>query len=295
MFEEYCPGIFLGTGASEMIPNPFCNCDVCNYARKHSEEQRVRSAFLLDNHTCIDFGPDVMSSSMRFTADLSQINDILITHTHDDHFSIANFEVISCNIPKPKNKFTIHLSEIGYNWLLKQRQIILEASGGMHDIISGVANGYYSVISHKAFEKFTIGEKEIFPVYGFHGGDAPDEKSLNYRITENGRTLLYAIDTGIYPEETIEALSDFPVDVLIMDATFGSKKMDKDCTHLDAYSFISQLEALIKAGIVTADTKVYASHINHYNLWKHNEFQDFFDKNAPVHVSVARDGMKICF
>lgn len=293
MEQKHSTGIFLGTGASEMIPDPFCSCDVCNYARLHPKEQRVRSAFMLGANTCIDFGPDVLYSSARFGVDFSKIEDVLITHTHEDHFSPANLGVVSCNIPKPYNMFTVHMSEEGYNGLCATRRKLLETMDGSCDIFSAVDKKLYSVVPHKVYEKFRIGGMEIFPVFGFHNGNFEGEKAFNYRITENGRTLLYALDTGIYRPETLEALSGFPIDTLIMDATFGSKNTDSGCTHLDARSFILQLDSLIKAGIVTEKTKIYASHINHYNLWHHDEYQNYFNCNSPLPVTLAYDGLKI--
>ena len=50
---------FLGTGAGEGIPNPFCTCRICEYARKHGgKDIRTRSSFMLDRHTIIDMGAD---------------------------------------------------------------------------------------------------------------------------------------------------------------------------------------------------------------------------------------------
>lgn len=38
--------VFLGTGAAELYPNPFCGCPVCARAREN-RETRLRSCFLL--------------------------------------------------------------------------------------------------------------------------------------------------------------------------------------------------------------------------------------------------------
>ena len=42
---------FLGTGAADMLPDPFCDCPLCRDAREHPEHVRLRSHFLLDPHT----------------------------------------------------------------------------------------------------------------------------------------------------------------------------------------------------------------------------------------------------
>ena len=45
--------LFLGTGASEMIPNPMCGCPVCRAALRSTDprEKRCRSAALFDEET----------------------------------------------------------------------------------------------------------------------------------------------------------------------------------------------------------------------------------------------------
>ena len=282
--------IFLGTGAAELIPDPFCKCDVCEYARLHPDEQRGRSAFLYDESTCIDFGPDIFMNAAKFNVNLSNLTDILITHTHGDHLSLENLNVIGCNIPKANHMFTLHMSVPAFNWIKNYCNALTTSSNGYSNELRNVQRGYFDVEVHNPYENFTVGNKVIFPVYGYHFA-APGETAFNYRITENGKTLLYALDTGVYTDETVEALSHFPVDVLIMDATFGSKKMDETCTHLDAYTFVSQLERLYKNGIVTSSTKVFASHINHFNLWHHENYEKFLKENCIIDTTLARDGM----
>ena len=283
--------IFLGTGAAEMIPDPFCGCDVCRYARSHPEEQRLRSSFMIDENTLIDIGPDVFSSSMKSGVNLNSLKNILLTHTHEDHFCIDNLNVINCNIPKPKNMFTVHLSPEGYEFVMSMTKVMKEIN---QNPMSCVDKGFYNYEVHKPFEEFRMDGKTVFPVVGFHNGRGKNEKAFNYRIKDEKGTLLYALDTGVYSEETIEALSGVPVDILVMDATFGSCRMDSECTHLDAYTFVSQLERLVRAGTVTSETRIFASHINHYNRWKHNEYEKFLKESCPgLNITVARDGMVI--
>ena len=74
--------IFLGTGASQLIPNPFCDCRVCRYARQANDprEVRRRSALLLDAHTLIDAGPDVPAACNAYGKSLTELKSLFITH-----------------------------------------------------------------------------------------------------------------------------------------------------------------------------------------------------------------------
>ena len=285
--------IFLGTGAAELIPDPFCDCEICRYALLHPEEQRMRSSFLYDSSLCIDCGPDTPSQANRYGVSLLGVKDFLITHTHGDHLCLENLSLLSCNSVKPHNMFTVHISEKGYEWLQKSRDSLFAVTGGENDLFSCVKREYYQFVTHKPFESFMLGDKEILPVYGFHHGNTRGETCFNYRIKQNGKSLLYALDTGTYPEESIEALQGEALDILILDATFGLHRLTPQDGHHDAWSFVSDLERFYKAGIIDSGTKIYATHINHHGKVLHNQYQEFFDKNSPFSVTVARDGMKI--
>ena len=83
---------FLGTGAAEGIPNPFCNCRVCQNAReKKGNEIRTRSSFMLNDKVIIDMGADYFAQSVMCGVSFANIEHILFTHTHDDHFNYTFF------------------------------------------------------------------------------------------------------------------------------------------------------------------------------------------------------------
>ena len=49
----------LGSGAAEAIPNPYCQCSVCQQARSlGGRECRARSAAIINDDLLIDLGPD---------------------------------------------------------------------------------------------------------------------------------------------------------------------------------------------------------------------------------------------
>ena len=55
--------LFLGTGAAELYPNPYCNCEFCESLRQSGEAPRKRSSLLLDAHTLVDLGPDALAAA----------------------------------------------------------------------------------------------------------------------------------------------------------------------------------------------------------------------------------------
>lgn len=60
--------LFLGTGAAEGFPHPFCRCEACLAAQRSADPRLKRrsSALLLNDETMIDFGPDAMFALLQY-------------------------------------------------------------------------------------------------------------------------------------------------------------------------------------------------------------------------------------
>lgn len=87
--EEKCWSIsFWGTGDSMGVPRVYCDCEVCREAREEGQNRRFRSSVVIeraDERLLIDCGPDWTGQMER--AGLFWIDDILITHAHQDHIA----------------------------------------------------------------------------------------------------------------------------------------------------------------------------------------------------------------
>ena len=77
--------LFLGTGAAELYPNPYCNCEFCESLRQSGEAPRKRSSLLLDAHTLVDLGPDALAAAQMYNARLYDVDHLFLTHSHEDH------------------------------------------------------------------------------------------------------------------------------------------------------------------------------------------------------------------
>ena len=79
---------YLGTAAAEGAPALFCTCDFCRYARvKGGHEVRTRSGSMIDGRLKLDFGPDSYKQMLDYGLDYTYMKSVLVTHSHDDHFS----------------------------------------------------------------------------------------------------------------------------------------------------------------------------------------------------------------
>ena len=61
--------------------------------------------------------------------------------------------------------------------------------------------GIYAFHKLKYFETYSIGEYEVTPIRGNHGGNMAKERSANYVLkAKDGTKMLYGMDTGLYED-----------------------------------------------------------------------------------------------
>lgn len=281
--------LFLGTGAAELVPNPFCRCQLCQRIRTGKETPRRRSALLYDKEICIDFGPDILAASQQYDAPLYDLTDIFITHTHEDHLSVDNLSVLWIK----ESPVRLWLSEKGVQWLEQYRELCRPLYRGRCQLDDLIENGKLSIHIFEPYQWQTIGNARVFAISTNHQGWHPEELSLNYVIEKNGQRLLYAADTGLYSEENLAALQDFGCDTVVMEGAYGSLDMDRGIGHLTCDSFIENAENLVACGAVKPDAKFYVTHINQCHSLNHQEYQSYMSDHCKLNITVAYDGMEV--
>lgn len=76
----------LGTGDSLGVPRVYCDCEVCQEARRLGRNRRTRCSALLrtdEGDLLLDCGPDFRVQMERM--ELRHVESVLITHGHHDH------------------------------------------------------------------------------------------------------------------------------------------------------------------------------------------------------------------
>ena len=282
---------FLGTGAADMLPDPFCDCPLCRDAREHPEHVRLRSHFLLDQETLIDFGPDLGASCARDRISLTDLRQVFVTHTHQDHFCFANAGLLQMSRTRTE-PLDIYLSE----GALKGLEAVFSPGGEMNP---GMGKAARHIRDHIRFHSVRAGEAFRTGPYTVTAVDTTHKVSelecaVNYLfVHDSGKKLLYACDTGYYQEAALATLEGAQIDVLVMEATFGSNRESNTTSHLNAWAFRDMLQVFLERGIIRPDTRAYATHINHKHDFTHELYQAWFDENAPIPVTVARDGLEV--
>ncbi|MGQ9525692.1 MAG: MBL fold metallo-hydrolase [Armatimonadota bacterium] len=265
-----------GTAAAEGWPALFCRCPVCLEARKlGGKNVRTRAAYALGDRIRIDMGPDTMAHSIRYNLALENLQHLLVTHSHQDHW-----------LPSE-----LYYRKPGFS--LVPEDAVLTVHGNEHVVGSlrerlGDELGRYRLALNpiKLWEWIDLGDGvSAVPIEADH---AQQETAVNYVIRANGKTLLQGNDTGWYPEQTWEFLSQLRLDVVLLDCTNG--KIDAGRGHMGCSWVVRARDRLAEAGALAENCRFVATHFSHNGGWLHEELEEYF---GPHGIEVAYDGMAI--
>lgn len=275
---------YMGTAAAEAIPAIFCQCDICTKARKNKgKDIRGRSGVVIDDSLLIDFPPDIYMHSLNFDIDLSRIKDILITHTHSDHFDAS--------------ELMMRMPEC-YCYINDGEQFVnLYGNNKVKDILELFSKLEFENDKYKDFIKYTelkefettkISNYNITPLLASH---MPNEKAFIYIIEKDNKSILYAHDTGYFKPETFKFLEQKQIkfDFISFDCTNALKYCDYG-GHMGIPNILEVKEKLEVQNNLKSTTKYIISHFSHNGGSLHNELVKEADKYNFI---VAYDGMVV--
>jgi phosphoribosyl 1,2-cyclic phosphate phosphodiesterase len=224
------------------------------------------------------------------------IEHILITHTHADHFQFEEIVAKEMSVKGRANgkPLNIYMSIPAKEWL----ENLVAANYNNKAYYEKKFQRFkerYQVHALEYFGKYRIGDLDVETLKSSHRLRGGDEFAINYLIRfPDGQRLLYALDTGWYPEETWSFLEDKKVDMLILDCTFGGRtdRPEYPRGHLDILSFVKTLERMSTINFISAQTRIFATHINPHQGLLHDDMQKEFDETR-FKVTVAYDGLTL--
>lgn len=273
---------YLGTAASEGWPAIFCNCDYCNTARKlRGKNLRTRSQAIIDKSLLIDFPPDSYSHALYGNIPFTNIRDLLITHTHFDHFFPTD---LMLQLPPYAHERKEILHVYGNEKAFLRLKIMANSLYGS-DNISNIID--YHIIKTGDVFKTSTGYK-VTALKADHG--RKDQEFFIYLIENNGKKLLYAHDTGWFPEETWTKLLGNKIDFLSIDGTNGP--LEGQNGHLGVPAILNLLDVMRKNQIISEGTKVVMSHFSHNGGLLQKELEELV---KPYGIAVAYDGYTLEF
>lgn len=272
---------YLGTAAAEGIPALFCDCEVCKKAAKRGgKEIKSRHQALLDDNILLDFGPDTINHIQKYGIRSDLITDILITHSHTDHFYPADMEFLGKGYATRNNKDKIHF----YG-----NKIIVEKAKYWQDLLKVPER--FDAKEVKAFKTFKFRGYEVTPLPANHD---PKSIPLIYLIEKNGKSMIYGHDTSIFADEVFNYLDKNlkkPLSFISLDITQAIDKNNR-YYHMSMDVFLETIDLMKKKGILDDKTIVVASHISHNGKINHKELAKMFKKYGVI---LSYDGMEISF
>ncbi len=246
---------FLGTGTSQGVPVPACNCDVCKIGS--SKDKRLRTSALVETEKTtisIDAGPDFRYQMLR--ENVKKLDAIIITHSHRDH--IAGLDDV-----RSFNYLTKKPMDI-YSTAYDQKEIRQEFSYAFN-------NNYPGLPKYRLIEvddnPFKINEVQIIPIPALHYNTIV----FGYRIND----FAYITDTNYIPPSSLARLDNCKTIVL------NALRHEKHASHYN-------LEEALKVIEFLNPEKAYLTHISHL-MGLHREVE----KELPDNVELAYDRLQI--
>ncbi len=247
----------FGTCAAEGFPGMFCSCEVCEKARKWGGRNiRTRSQALVDGKLLIDFPADTYMHCLNYGLDLRQVEALLITHGHDDHlyphdlyYRIHGYAYF----PNEEKKEVLPVYATKMSGLDIRRLIDEE----MVEERDKKSFEYRKITPYKAFNAAGF---EVIPLKADH---AFQLDPCIYIIKKDSKAMLWAHDTGYFPEETWKYIENSGIvfDFVSLDCTsilddgaYGNHMGLKACSDVKA--------RLLKKN-ATENTKFIVNHFSH--------------------------------
>lgn len=268
----------LGSGGGEGFPATFCCCEHCETARKMGGKSlRTLSQSLINDDLLIDFPADTYTHCLRYNINLGKIPNMLITHSHRDHFLP--------HLLADRGSYAAHD--------MKYENFYIYAPGDVKKICDNTSipdgirkNIIFPTLTEK--EPIKIGEYTVTPFKAYH---APDLNSLNYIIEQNGKSILYFIDSGYPPAETLEFLksTNKVFDLVVMDSTMGVAPPATYIYHMGYEENKMLKNQLIELKLADSSTRFVITHITHNNSEYHEKVEEIF---AGTGIQVAYDGFE---
>lgn len=236
--------VLLGSGAADGWPNPFCTCGSCRDAADRGTVRGQTSA-LVDGTLLLDCGSGVPAQAVRLGHSLAAVRHVLVTHAHVDHLGPQALLFRSWTSAGP-------LDVVGPAAALDECRPWI----GPDDPVR--------LVPVAAGDEVVLGEHRVRVLPAAHRV-MPDGDAVLYDVTApDGARLLWACDTGPWPDDGYAAVAGARFDAVLLEQTHG-RRTDLGDGHLHLGTFGDVLARLRDVGAVDDRTLVRAVHLGHHN------------------------------
>lgn len=271
---------YWGTAASEGWPALFCKCEACERARRLGGKNiRTRSQSVIDREIIIDMPPDTYFHALTHCMDLSAVRNILITHSHEDHFYPLDLILKAPPYARmgASSRINVYGNEVIVDRLKKEM-----AQSGIPEI-----EEYVNPVLLEPFSPVRVEDYQVTALLADH---IPDERCYLYSVEKEGKRLLYAHDTGVFPKVTWEYLQQRHWDAVSLDCTFVLASNERG--HMGLPNDAQVRREMLECGCADFRTKFIINHFSHNGGVTHEELSE---RAAKLGFLTAFDGMTVEF
>lgn len=265
---------YLGTAAAEGFPALFCNCKYCEEARRLGGKNiRTRSQSLVNDDLLIDFPADTYHHFLTHGIEGDRIKYLIVTHAHSDHLY-------------PTDLYNRHGC---YAHDMRTPELEVFCSDYSASRIGEPKNVKVNLI--KPFEAFEFGSYQVTALPARH---MPGGEPLFYIIENEGKTLLYAHDTGYFFDEVFDFIekNHFRFDMLSLDCTNVDIPIPDTGSHMGFSNINRVVEKLRSFSAVDNDTVICINHFSHNGNPLHDHL---LGRASEYGYLVSYDGFEVEF
>lgn len=247
---------FLGTGAAD-FPK-----DIGTPSMMRLDKNIRRStALLINRNLLIDCGPHLSDELALCRVDPREIEHVLLTHEHGDHFSAESLRKLARMKGAPI-------------CLWHSREIVLSSIEGVTPCPLDVGQSY------------EIGGCSVTPLAANHTKGA-----LHFSLEADGKKLFYGCDGAWLLMPTYYAMKNKAYDVMVLDATVGDYEGDYRMAEHNSIPMIRMMKkSFLTYGIATDGTKIVLSHLART---LHKSYEETCGLVSGDGFVVAYDGMQL--
>ena len=213
-------------------------CGMCKFKKKTSKDFRRMGGVLVDEKILIDAPEDIfeMAEDLGFSDMFDKVSDIIISHSHEGHFSADT---------------VVKLSQKG--------AVRVYATGKVLDLIPNTDR--IEKIKLSTSIPTQIGDYTLYSLQANHSTDIKGEMCLNFVLSRD-KTILYALDGGGISFSAWKTLSQLKIDAVIAECALELKEYSYASTyHNNAYAIKALREVLISGNICSEGSKFVLTHI----------------------------------
>ena len=272
--------VFLGSGGGELWPSAFCDCEACRRCvAERGKGLRIGSCLLVDRKYLFDLPPNVNLAAIQQGISLAGVRHLFITHSHQDHLDpcvlAATGRVEGPPLHVYCNRRVAELLPIyqQFNRFFDPQRLSLEVHAMEPLETCGGGDEAFTLTALAASHDTT-------------GGEQP----LIFILEAGGRTLLYACDTGWFPEDSWREMEKRQFDAVVLECTCH-ELLECRGGHLSTGPFLEIKEVFEERGLLKGGGRFIAQHILHLHRGDQPSAEELAAIFAKHDVEVAYDGM----